>query len=221
MAHPEILWAQRSSTTVDAKNVVYLTVNLPDIKLDSLKYDLTPSLISFQAKAGSDAKEYAFKLDLYEPVVPEDSTKRLSDRHFVVVLRKKEKKIDYWPRLTKEKVKTTYVKTDFDKWVDEDEQEDKDDAFDEDDFNMGGPGFGGPGGPGGMGGMAGMAGMGGMGGMGGPGGMDFQKMMQAASSSSGAGAQPESDEEESPEDDSDDEGPPPLEDANPGQPAKD
>jgi hypothetical protein len=157
-----------------------------------------------EPKAGSDEREYAFKLDLYEPVVPEESTKSLSDRHFAVVLRKKEKKLEFWPRLTKEKVKTTYVKTDFDKWVDEDEQEDKDVAFDDDDFNMGGAGLGG---------------------MGGPGGMDFQQMMQAASSGGGGGglgANADSDEEDAPEEESDDDaGPPPLEDAGTGQPAKD
>lgn len=30
--------------------------------------------------------------------------------------------MEYWPRLTKEKAKLFYLKTDFDKWVDEDDQ---------------------------------------------------------------------------------------------------
>ena len=38
--------------TPRSQNLVFLTVNLPDIKPDSLKYDLTPSSISFEAKAG-------------------------------------------------------------------------------------------------------------------------------------------------------------------------
>jgi hypothetical protein len=74
----------------------------------------------------------------------------LTSRSFKAVLRKKEKKIEYWPRLTKEKVKTPFIKTDFSKWVDEDEQDGAPAA--DDDFDMGG-----------MGGMGGMGdGMGGM-----------------------------------------------------------
>ena len=34
-----------------------------------------------------------------------------------------ELKQEYWPRLTKDKKKLAYVKTDFSKWVDEDEQD--------------------------------------------------------------------------------------------------
>lgn len=34
-----------------------------------------------------------------------------------------ELKIEYWPRLTKDKAKLQFLKTDFDKWVDEDEQD--------------------------------------------------------------------------------------------------
>ena len=54
-----------------------------------------------------------------------------------MVLRKKELKQEYWPRLLKETKKQHFLKTDFDKWADEDEQEEKG----EDDFsNMSGMG---------------------------------------------------------------------------------
>ena len=66
---------------------------------------------------------------------------------------KKDLKSEYWPRLTKEKVKNAFLKTDFSKWVDEDEQN-GDTAIAED---APGPDMG----------------MGGMDGMGG--GMDFEK----------------------------------------------
>lgn len=39
------------------------------------------------------------------------------------MLRKKELKQEYWPRLTKEKPNRNWIKTDFSKWVDEDEQD--------------------------------------------------------------------------------------------------
>ena len=101
-------------------------------------------------------------------------------------LRKQVLEQEYWPRLTKDKVKSPYIKTDFSKWVDEDEQESTSTALD-DDMNFGGMGGmgGGMPGMGGMGGMGGgMPGMGGMGGMGGipglgdmgGGDMDFSKV---------------------------------------------
>lgn len=79
-------------------------------------------------------------------------------------------------------MKNAFLKTDFSKWVDEDEQ-DEAPADVPDDMDMGGmggmggmPGMGGMGGMPGMGGMGGMPGMGDMGGMGGAGGMDFEKV---------------------------------------------
>ena len=55
--------------------------------------------------------------------VLQKSSHRLTSRSLVAVLRKKELQIEYWPRLTKEKVKTAFIKTDFSKWADEDEQD--------------------------------------------------------------------------------------------------
>lgn len=62
-----------------------------------------------------------------------------------MILRKKNNSAEYWPRLTKEKVKNLWIKTDFAKWVDEDEQ-DGADKVDESEF----AGMGGPPGAGGM-----------------------------------------------------------------------
>lgn len=87
---------------------------------------------------------------------------------------------EYWPRLSKDK-KVAFIKTDFSKWVDEDEQDGEVPEKEDDDMGMGGmPGMPGMGGMGGMGGMPGMEGLGGMGGMGGGmpgmGGMDIQQV---------------------------------------------
>ncbi|KAG8932415.1 hypothetical protein FRC01_014141 [Tulasnella sp. 417] len=218
--HPEILWAQRSSETEEEKNILYFTINLPDVQENTIKYELTPTSISFAAKAGNASKniaekDYEFKLDFYEEVVPEQSKKRISSREIALILRKKEKKLEFWPRLTKEKLKIPFIKTDFSKWVDEDEQEGEalkpDDEFDMEGMGgMGGMGgMPGMGGMGGMGGMPGMGGMGGMPGMGGAGGMDIEAML-ASMKAQGGGPKGDGDEEGT---DSDDEGPPPLEDA--------
>lgn len=84
-----------------------------------------------------------------------------TSRSVELKLVKKKLKEEYWPRLLKDSKKVHFLKTDFDKWVDEDEQ----DEAPADDFSQ----FGGMGG--GMGGMPGMGGMGDMGGLGGMGGM--------------------------------------------------
>lgn len=63
---------------------------------------------------------YPFKRIL---TVTQKSSRRLTSRSLAIVLRKKELQPEYWPRLTKEKLKTPFIKTDFSKWVDEDEQD--------------------------------------------------------------------------------------------------
>ncbi|KAK7029683.1 p23 chaperone protein wos2 [Paramarasmius palmivorus] len=218
--HPEVLWAQRSNKTDAAKNIVYLTVNLPDIQESTLEYELTPTNISFKARAGDaskgiEEKDYAFDLEFFSEVIPEESSKRLTSRSLNLVLRKKELNEEYWPRLTKAKVKNTFIKTDFSKWVDEDEQEGE--PLPEDDLDMGGmggmPGMGGMGGMPGLGGMGGMGGLGGMGGMGGD--MDFEKMMAQMGAGAGGAGAGGSGVGADDDDDSDDDGPPPLEDAEP------
>lgn len=87
---------------------------------------------------------------------------------------KKEAKSQYWPRLIKDTKKNQFIFVDFDKYVDEDEEEEegKKGLGDWDPSMMQGmPGMGGMGGMPGMPGMGGFPGMGGMGGFPGMGGM--------------------------------------------------
>ncbi|KAI5995002.1 HSP20-like chaperone [Pisolithus albus] len=207
--HPEVLWAQRSSASDDEKNVIYLTINLPNIDQSSLKFELTSTSINFEANAGSPGtpvKHYAFSLDFFSEIVPELSTKKLTDRSYFIILRKKEKKEEYWPRLTKEKAKNAFIKTDFSRWVDEDEQDGVGSSLDDGADLMGG------GMPGGLG-----------------GGMDFERMMSQMGGGLGGGlggtggdvdvdadaAGETADVETDSGSDSDDDGPPPLEEAEP------
>lgn len=48
-------------------------------------------------------------------IVPEESKTNHTDRDLELVLRKKELKEEYWPRLLKEKGKVHFLRTDFDK----------------------------------------------------------------------------------------------------------
>ncbi|KAK7513524.1 HSP20-like chaperone [Phyllosticta citriasiana] len=191
---PEVLWAQRSSTTDAARNIVYVAISAPDVPKDKMKLDIQPTKIIFSGHSDTKNVDYAVELELYAEVDPKESRVNHTGKNVELVLRKAELAAEYWPRLLKESKRQHFLKTDFDKWVDEDEQ----DENVEDDYlsQMGGmPGGGMPGGGdfggidfsklgaaaggdgadlsglmGGMGGMGGMPGMGGA--MGGAAGAD-------------------------------------------------
>jgi len=125
--HPEVFWAQRSSKDDATRNVVYLTINAPDMPASTLKLDLQPTKLVFNGKSTTKNVVYAGEFDFFEEIDPKESKVNHTDRDIEIVLRKKELKEEYWPRLLKEKAKVHWLKTDFDKWVDEDEQDPNDD----------------------------------------------------------------------------------------------
>ncbi|KFY23655.1 hypothetical protein V491_02453 [Pseudogymnoascus sp. VKM F-3775] len=171
---PEVLWAQRSNATEPEKNYIYLTISVPDCKPEDLKLDLKPTGLTFSGKSDSLKKSYHVELELFAEIDVDNSKINHTSKNIELVLRKKEAKEEFWPRLLKDSKRVHYVKTDFDKWVDEDEQEE---APEEDLGGMGGMPPGGMGGAGGMGGMDMASMMGGMGGAGGDfGGIDFSKL---------------------------------------------
>ncbi|GMH02611.1 hypothetical protein Nepgr_004450 [Nepenthes gracilis] len=124
--HPEVKWAQR----VDK---VYLTVQLPDAK-DS-KVNLDPEgTFTFSASAGAENHLYELKLDLFDKVNVEESKINIGVRSIFCVVEKAEKK--WWKKLLRGDGKLPhYIKVDWDKWVDEDD--DSGPA----DFDMGGMDF--------------------------------------------------------------------------------
>ncbi|XP_076936308.1 uncharacterized protein OsI_027940-like [Bidens hawaiensis] len=155
--HPEVKWAQR-------EDKVFITVVLADTK--DAKVNLAPEgVFTFSAKAGQH--EYDLKLELFDKVNVEESKINIGERSIFCILEKAEPK--WWNKLLSGDAKTPhYLKVDWDKWADED------DEAGPADLDMGGMDFSkfGDMGMGGMGGM-GMPGMGGMGmpGMGGMSGM--------------------------------------------------
>lgn len=177
--HPEVTWAQRSSTTDADKNYIYLTIVLPDVSKDSLKLDIKPTSIEASGHSATKNIDYATKLELFGEIDPEKTKKNHTDRDLELVLYKKELKEEYWPRLLKEKGKVHFLRTDFDKWVDEDEQEGN---VEDEDF------------------MSKMGGMGGAGGAGGFEGIDFSKL----GAGPGLGGDEDVDEEDASDDDDDD-----------------
>ncbi|CAN8103959.1 unnamed protein product [Discula destructiva] len=175
-ATPEVLWAQRSSSTDPEKNFVYVTISVPDVPAANLKLELKPTGLTFTGHSDTLKKTYHLELELYAEIDDKASLVHHTGKNVELKLQKKELNEEFWPRLLKDTKKVHFLRTDFDKWVDEDEQNE---AADEDMSQFGGmggmPGMGGAGGGdfggidfsklgGGMGGMGGLGDMGGMGG---------------------------------------------------------
>lgn len=159
---PEVTWAQRSSATEAEKNYIYLTIVAPDVPESELKLDIQDTKLSFKGPSTSKKVTYAVDLEFFGEIDPKESKIHHTGRDIELVLRKKELKEEFWPRLLKDSKKVHFLKTNFDKWVDEDEQ---DEAPEDEDF---------------------MSKMNPMGGDGGFGGIDFSKLGAAQ----GAGGLP-------------------------------
>ncbi|KAG6026033.1 hypothetical protein E4U41_001378 [Claviceps citrina] len=158
VAFPEVLWAQRSSATDAAKNFIHLTINVPDVPKDDLQLDIKPTGLTFTGTSGTLKRKYHVELEFFAEIDPDESKIHHTAKNVEMKIQKKELKEEYWPRLLKDSKKLHFLKTDFDKWVDEDEQNEAP----EDDFSQ-------------FGGMGGMPGMGGD-----FGGIDFSKLAGGA-----------------------------------------
>ncbi|KAI5070996.1 hypothetical protein GOP47_0013247 [Adiantum capillus-veneris] len=126
--HPEVKWAQRSDK-------VLITIDLPDAKDPKVK-------IEPEGKFCFSATGYELDLDLFEKINIEESKTSIGLRNVFCALVKSEK--GWWKRLLKGEGKSPpYLKVDWDKWVDEDEEDVTKNEFDNFDLgSMGGfPGF--------------------------------------------------------------------------------
>uniref|UniRef100_G3MRN4 CS domain-containing protein n=1 Tax=Amblyomma maculatum TaxID=34609 RepID=G3MRN4_AMBMU len=120
---PEVLWAQRSDK-------VYLTISLPDAK-DVPVNSEPEGMFSFSA-VGAQGEPFNFSLELYGTIVPEGSKVNIGLRNILCSV-KKEKK-GWWKRLLKTEEKPApYIKVDWNKWCDEDEESDQSDSLASDD----------------------------------------------------------------------------------------
>jgi len=149
--HPQVLWAQRDM-------MLFVTVSVDDMKIDDLTFD--DKSMHIKGTSGSAPhQDYECKLDFCGEIDASKYRRISSSRHVELVIPKSAK--GWWPRLLKDASKVPWIKVDFNKWKDED-----------DDESMGGgaPGMGG--GDSGFDFSNYMANMGGSGGGGGPPNMD-------------------------------------------------
>jgi len=177
MATPSVTWAQRP-------NLLFVTINVSDVATPEIV--LTKDTLTFKGVAGAEKKEYALTMKFLKEIDTEKSKYAVRDRSIQFALEKAEEG-PYWERLLETKTKQHWLKIDFNKWKNEDSEDEEGGGDDMSQMmqgmggmgGMGGmPGMGGMGGMPGMGGMGGMPGMGGMGGMPGMGGMDMAEMMK-------------------------------------------
>nr|CDP93307.1 Bm7377 [Brugia malayi] len=103
--HPLVQWAQRDK-------LLYLTIEIDNV------VDLQ---ITEKGTYGGSKALYEATLDFYAGVKT-DYRKIANDRHLELVINKET--ASWWPRLSKSSAKLPWVKVDFNKWKDEDEDED-------------------------------------------------------------------------------------------------
>ncbi|KAG5544103.1 hypothetical protein RHGRI_016748 [Rhododendron griersonianum] len=136
--HPTVKWAQRPDK-------LYITAELPDAK--NVKLQLEPEgRFVFSATSGADNLPYELDMDLFDKVDVNDCKANVGLRNICYLIKKAEDK--WWSRLLKQEGKPpVFLKVDWDKWVDEDEDQDSKPGADMDfgdiDFsklNMGGGG---------------------------------------------------------------------------------
>lgn len=113
--HPEVKWAQRSDK-------LYITIELPDANNSKVKLE-PDGKFTFSATTGKEQTLYGLDYCLYDRVNVEESKINVGLRNIICIVKKEEKK--WWKQLLKSEARRLpFLKVDWDKWVDEDEEKD-------------------------------------------------------------------------------------------------
>jgi len=86
-----------------------------DVPESDLTLDLQPTKLIFKGASTSKKVTYAVDLEFFAEIDPKESKIHHSGRDIELVLRKKDLKEEYWPRLLKDSKKMHFLKTNFDK----------------------------------------------------------------------------------------------------------
>ncbi len=82
---------------------------------EKLKLDLKSTGLTFSGHSDSLKKTYHVELEFYDEIDTEESKINHTGKNVEMVLRKKDLREEYWPRLLKDSKKVHFLKTDFDK----------------------------------------------------------------------------------------------------------
>ncbi|CAJ1976872.1 unnamed protein product [Sphenostylis stenocarpa] len=115
--HPPIKWAQRSDE-------IYITVEVPDAQ--DVKLILEPEgKFYFSATRGAEKIPYEFNIDLFDKIDVKNSKTTVGLRNIFYIVSKIESK--WWSRLLKQGGKPpVFLRVDWEKSVDEDEEQEED-----------------------------------------------------------------------------------------------
>jgi hypothetical protein len=133
-----------------------LTIDVPEIDASTLKVDIQEQKITITAK--SPSKDVNVELNTHGKVKAENAKYGVHGKSTEFVIYRADEG-EYWPRLLSDSTKFPWLRVDWGKWVDEDEEDVVKEAADPMDMSALMSSMGG------MGGMGGMPNFGGMGGM--------------------------------------------------------
>lgn len=112
--NPSVIWAQRRDTLI-------LTFKVQDVKEPEIKIE--NNKLHFTCTCYSNKDVYDLTIEFFREVNPVANCIISPSRVEVIVT--KEDKGPYWPRLLKDGRKQHWLRTDFDKWMDEIDEKDK------------------------------------------------------------------------------------------------
>ena len=111
---PNIKWAER-------KDKLFVTLELNEVS--NPRIDIVDSkVLSFSGVSGG--KQYELQLELFGEVVKEDSKWTLDTRNIFLNIKKKEAG-PYWGYINKDKKKYPFIHIDWNRYIDEDEEDEK------------------------------------------------------------------------------------------------
>jgi prostaglandin-E synthase len=119
---PPVLWAQR-------KDKIFLTIDVQDVK--NPKIELTEKHLNFEGTAQD--KHYHVEIEFNKEINPQESKYAVLPRHIIFNIVKKESG-PFWEHLLSVGGKQWWLKADWSRWVEEEEEEGVGD------FDMGGMG---------------------------------------------------------------------------------
>lgn len=118
---PFVYWAQ-------TENQISLKVDLTDVKEFNVNLKETALQVTAYGQGARGLNNYSFNLNLHSPIDPNESNYKVIDRQVDFILKKKYS--SWWPRLTSQPQKPSWLKIDFDKWKSEDMDDNDDEKRD-------------------------------------------------------------------------------------------
>lgn len=118
---PFVYWAQTQmqiTLKVDLTDVKDLRVNIEEKKLRVTTY----------GQGARGPNNYGFSIDFHSSINSEESSYKVMDRQIDFVLKKKQ--AGWWPRLTSQPQKPSWLRIDFNKWKSEDPDENEEEKRD-------------------------------------------------------------------------------------------